>query len=214
MPIEAFLSFVAIDLALVFVPGPDWLYVIARGLGQGRAMALTAVAGLCLGYLAHTVLAVLGLAAVLAANPATLEVLRYCGAAYLVYLGARLLLARPSGTEGAPDPTQAPSAAVTLRQSAITSILNPKGLLVYLSLLPQFIRSDQALPESAQMAVMGITHIVLCAVVYGVVGVTASSAGSRLAAKPRVAGRLNSVAGVLLLGVACLTGLSGALSMG
>ncbi|MFI1972278.1 LysE family translocator [Streptomyces cinnamoneus] len=211
MPIEAFLSFVAVDLALVFVPGPDWLYVIARGLGQGRRMALIAVAGLLLGYLTHTVLAVAGLAALIAANPATLDVLRYCGAVYLVYLGVRLLMAaRGSADEAHSAPVH--SALTVLRQSALTSLLNPKGLLVYLSLLPQFIREGSDLPETAQMALMGITHVLLCGLVYGAVAFGTGGAGDRFATRPNTARRLNNVAGVLLLAIAGVTGLSGVVS--
>lgn len=212
MLLQSFLSFVVIDLALVCVPGPDWLYVIARGMSQGRRIALTAVAGLLLGYAVHTAVAVLGLAAVIAAHPVILDVLRYCGAAYLLWLGVRLLMAARGSGGATEQPTgEARSVATTLRQGALTSLLNPKGLLLYLSLMPQFIgTSSAAFPVSVQMAVFGAAHIALSAGVYAVVAVGAGRAGDRIGARPRMAKRLNGVAGVLLLAVAGMTGASGA----
>lgn len=86
------LLFLGMDVLLIFTPGPDMLYVMARSLGHGRRTGLTAVAGICCGYAVHTVLAAAGLAATLRAVPAALPVMRYAGAAYLIFLAVRTLM--------------------------------------------------------------------------------------------------------------------------
>lgn len=138
MDTHLLLLFLGVDLLLVCTPGPDWLYVVARALGQGRATGLTAVLGICAGYAVHTLLAAAGLAAALRAVPAALPVLRYAGAGYLVLIAVRMLRSARRGGSVVPE-ARAQSTVTVLRQSMLTALLNPKGLLLYLTLIPQFI---------------------------------------------------------------------------
>ena len=198
------LPFFGVDLLLVCTPGPDWLYIVARGLGQGRRAGLTAVAGICSAYVLYTVLTTAGLAAALRALPAALPALRYAGAAYLVFLAVRTLATlRRGGPAPPPPPPQPP--AVILRQSAVTALLNPKALLLYLSLMPQFVVSGSAVPVGLQIAVLGCLHVLDCACGYGVVAIAASRAGKALSATPWAARRMTAVSATLLLGVAAVT---------
>lgn len=199
------LLFLGVDLLLILTPGPDWLYVLARGLGQGRRGGLTAVAGVCSGYAVHTVLAAVGLAAALRAVPAGLTVLRLAGAAYLVVLAVRTLLALRRG--GASPVAAAPpqSTVTVLRQSLTTALLNPKGLLLYLSLMPQFLSTRAAAPLGVQVAALGALHIAGCALVYGLVALAAGRAAGSLSRTPKASRRLAAVSAVLLLVVAAFT---------
>ncbi|MFD8597109.1 LysE family translocator [Kitasatospora sp. NPDC059646] len=203
---HALLLFLGVDLLLVCTPGPDWLYIAARGLGQGRAAALTAVTGVCAGYAVHTVLSAAGLAAALRALPGLLPVLRLGGAAYLVFLAVTMLLSlRRSGSTGAlaaagPQPTP-----VVLRQSLLTALLNPKGLLLYLSLVPQFVTPGATLPVGAQVAALGAVNVLSCATVYTAVALTTARLATRLSTTPAAARRLSAVSAVLLLAVAGVT---------
>ncbi len=181
MDTRLLLLFFAADILLVLTPGPDWIYVMTRGVAGGRRSALVSVGGVCSGYFAHAVLAALGLAALLRSSGIAFEVVRYAGAAYLVYLGVRMILSRGAGFEAGGDGGAGtePAAAV-FRQGFLTAFLNPKGLLVFLSLLPQFVAASAALPVAAQLLVLGVVHTVSCMLVYGAVGLGSGGLGELL----------------------------------
>lgn len=195
--------FLGMDLLLICTPGPDMLYVMARSLGQGRRTGLTAVAGICGGYAVHTVLAAAGLAAALRAVPAALPMMRYAGVAYLVFLAIRTLasLRHPTRTPGL-DPQPA---GRILRQSMLTALLNPKGLLLYLSLMPQFIAPGTGVPLAFQLTALGLLHVVNCALLYGLIATATARASRALAATPKAARRISTVSGTMLLVVAAAT---------
>lgn len=197
------LSFLALDLLLVCVPGADWAYVIAAGV-RGRSVA-RAVAGLVAGYALHTTLAVAGLAVLVASSPGLLTALTVAGAGYLVWLGWSVLRrpAAPAAEARAETGTEAGerSGGLFLRGAAISG-LNPKGLLLYLSVLPQFLVTRGAHPPvAAQTAVLGLLHMACCAAVYLTVGVTARAL---LAARPTAARAVSRTSGAAMLGIGAL----------
>ncbi|MFC8449905.1 LysE family translocator [Kitasatospora sp. NPDC057223] len=205
MDTHALLLFLGVDLLLVCTPGPDWLYIAARGLGQGRRAALTAVGGVCAGYAVHTLLSSAGLAAALRAVPAALPVLRIVGAGYLLVLAVSMLLTlRRDGSALAAAARPQPTATV-LRQSMLTALLNPKGLLLYLSLVPQFVDPLSGVPVGGQVLALGSLNVLACAVVYGAVALAAGRLGGRLGGTPTAARRMTLVSAVLLMLVAGVT---------
>ena len=190
------LSFLAIDLLLVCVPGADWAYAISAGLRERSPVM--AVTGLVTGYALHTVLAVAGLAVLVAGEPGLLTALTAAGAAYLVWLGWSVL--RRPGTPGAAEEAVTPSspARVFLRGATISG-LNPKGLLLYLSVLPQFLVTEgDHLPVPAQTAVLGLLHMACCAAVYLTVGLAARAV---LGARPAAARAVTRTSGAAMLGI-------------
>ncbi|GAA4136140.1 LysE family translocator [Actinomadura keratinilytica] len=213
MDAHELLLFLGVDLLLVCTPGPDWLYVIARSLRQGKRTGLAAVAGICAGYSVHTAIAAAGLASALRSVPAALPVLRYAGAAYLAVLAVRTLLALRRHAPGEADgsaavhPGHPPTepTRVVLRQSMVIALLNPKGLLLYLSLMPQFVSPDAAVPIAVQFAALGCLHVAQCACVYGAVAVTAGRAGTALNGDARASRRMTAVSATLLLLVAAFS---------
>ncbi|MEU3292455.1 LysE family translocator [Streptomyces longwoodensis] len=207
------LSFLALDLLLVCVPGADWAYTIAAGV-RGRSVP-AAVGGLVSGYAVHTALAVAGLAVLVAGSPALLTALTVAGAGYLVWLGWSVLRRPgvPSGEPGGSGPGALPGESggrVFLRGAAISG-LNPKGLLLYLSVLPQFLVTGGArsggggggghLPVTAQTAVLGLLHMACCAAVYATVGVLARAV---LGARPAAARAVTRTSGAAMLGIGTL----------
>ncbi|MGW5536043.1 LysE family translocator [Streptomyces sp. NPDC004009] len=191
------LSFLAVDLLLVCVPGADWAYVIATALRGGRVAR--AVAGLVCGYALHTVLATAGLAVLVAGSPRLLTALTVAGAGYLLWLGWGVLR-RPA----VPDADAGPPAAAgrLFLRGATISGLNPKGLLLYLSVLPQFLTlTGHRLPVPAQTAALGLLHMACCAAVYLTVG---ALAGVLLAARPAAARAVTRTSGAAMLGVGAL----------
>ncbi|MFI6444041.1 LysE family translocator [Kitasatospora sp. NPDC050543] len=205
MQTHALLLFLGVDLLLVCTPGPDWLYIAARGLGQGRRAALTAVGGVCAGYTVHTLLSSAGLAAALRAVPALLPALRIAGAAYLLVLAVTMLLALRGGGGGELAAARPQPTATVLRQSMLTALLNPKGLLLYLSLVPQFVDPASDLPVGGQVLALGSLNVLACAVVYAAVAVAAGRLGGRLGGTPQAARRMTMVSALLLMLVAGVT---------
>ncbi|MFE1879728.1 LysE family translocator [Streptomyces diastatochromogenes] len=187
-------SFLAVDLLLVCVPGADWAFVIATAL-RGRSVP-RAVAGLVSGYALHTVLATAGLAVLVAGSPRLLTVLTVAGAGYLLWLGWGVLR-RPAVPDAA-DETSGTDRGLFLRGATISG-LNPKGLLLYLSVLPQFLTLRGAhLPVPAQTAALGLLHMACCAAVYLSVG---ALAGVLLAARPAAARAVTRTSGAAMLGI-------------
>lgn len=193
--------FAAASLALVVTPGPDIVYVLTRGIGQGRGTALASTLGVCLGYVVHTALAVLGLSALLASSATAFQVVRYAGAAYLLYLGVRILLRKQTFAvpSGAPSGEVVRVSAVVW-QGVLTSVLNPKGILLFVSFLPQFV--DPGVGNVAlQVSVLGLIHTLLCLAVYGVVALSSGALGNRLAGSPRFSDALRWLTGSVLVGL-------------
>ena len=164
--------FAATVLPLVCTPGPDLIYVAAQALAGGRKAALRANAGVTLGYVAHAVLASLGVAALVAASPILFETLRWCGVAYLAYLAIRMIRSAIGGESISLNPNAPPA---SLTKGFITSFFNPKGLLVYLAILPNFMNATEGIAQQAVL-LSGI-FIGLCALVYGTVGIVVAAIG-------------------------------------
>jgi threonine/homoserine/homoserine lactone efflux protein len=200
MDSASLLSFLAVDLLLVCVPGADWAYVIAAGL-RGRRVT-GAVAGLVAGYALHTALAAAGLAVLVAGSPRLLTALTVAGAGYLLWLGWGVLrtpgVPEAADSQASQDPQASGNSRVFLRGAAISG-LNPKGLLLYFSVLPQFLTLRGAhLPVPVQTAALGVLHMACCAAVYLTVGVLAHAV---LAARPTAARAVTRTSGAAMLGI-------------
>ncbi|MPZ09830.1 MAG: LysE family translocator [Kiloniellaceae bacterium] len=137
-------AFLLISAALVLSPGPDTLFVIASGLRHRAAGAVVAALGIGTGSALHGLAAALGVSALLAAAPWFFEALRFAGAAYLAYLGIKALRAAlaPAPAGAAARPAAAASLARVYRQAVVTNLLNPKIVVFYLALLPQFVAPE------------------------------------------------------------------------
>lgn len=193
---ELFLAFMLVAVALACTPGVDWAYSITAGLRQRSFVP--AVAGLCSGYVLHTVLLVAGLAALLTGVPGVLGWLTLAGAAYLMWLGASTL----RSWRGASFEAKAASAGATqLRtffQGMGTSGINPKGLLFYVALIPQFVSAEATFPVPVQSGLLGLTFVALTALVYTAVAMLARSI---LQSRPGAARVVTLSSGVIMLGL-------------
>ena len=168
--------FLAAGLALNITPGPDMLYVAARGAGEGRSAGIASALGIGAGTLVHIALVAGGLAAVLAAVPIAYLGIRIAGAAYLVYLGVRALRANTTKTIATPRPA---SLGAIFRQGVVTNVLNPKVALFFLAFLPQFV--DPARGNTAlQVVALGLLFDTTGTIVNLLVAVSSSRAASRL----------------------------------
>lgn len=130
--------FLAAGALLNLTPGQDTMFIIGQSLTGGFRAGVAAALGIALGTVFHTVAAALGLSAILATSALAFSIVKFLGAAYLIFLGLKLLLSRPTGTGVAPLAVPATPRAV-LRQGILTNVLNPKVALFFLAFLPQFI---------------------------------------------------------------------------
>ncbi|WP_432017703.1 LysE family translocator [Streptomyces hydrogenans] len=192
-------AFLVVDLLLVFTPGADWAYAISAGL-RGRSV-VPAVTGLIAGHLAYALVAVAGLAVIVASSPAALTALTVVGAGYLLWLGWGVLR-QPSVPAGGGGGADASRLQVALKGFGISG-LNPKALLLYFSLFPQFIDPATGWPVAAQTGLLSTVHLTACAVIYLAVGVLArtvlSTRPSAALAVTRVSGAMMIVIGAFLL---------------
>jgi threonine/homoserine/homoserine lactone efflux protein len=200
---QLFLAFIVVAAALACTPGVDWAYSITAGLG--RRSFVPAVAGLCSGYVLHTVLMVAGLAAVLASMPGLLGWITVAGAVYLLWLGTVTIRSWRGAsftamTAGNPGQNQLRS----FLQGMGTSGINPKGLLFFLALVPQFVSADAPLPVPLQSGLLGLTFVLLAALVYTCVALLSRKL---LQSRPNAARRVTLTSGIImvLLGAALLS---------
>ena len=192
MTFHAWLTFLLATAVLLAIPGPTVLMVIGQSLGAGRRHALPLVAGVALGDLTAMTLSLAGLGALLAASAAAFMLLKWIGAAYLVYLGVRLWRA-PVSADAAP-PLRA---AAAFRQAYVVTALNPKGIAFFVAFVPQFMApSPPFWPQPATLPgssfPMASTSVLLWAALAGRV--------SSLVRRPSVRRRFNRAGGGVLVG--------------
>jgi len=195
--LHSFLLFMAAGLALNFTPGPDMLYVAARGASEGRRAGIASALGIGAGTFVHIAIVALGLAALLRAVPVAYMVVRIAGAAYLIYLGVRALRSPSSLTI---QHVEAAPLSVVFRQGVITNVLNPKVALFFLAFLPQFVDPSRGNP-AVQIVVLGLVFDLTGTLVNLGVAVGASRAARRLREASRARDILQKVTGALFIGL-------------
>ncbi len=168
--------FVVASIVLAVVPGPAVLYIVAQSIQGGRRVAVVSALGIATGGLFHVVAAVAGLSAVLAASETAFTAVKVAGAAYLVYLGVRVMLRPPDGTIG--GRRLEPTLGRVYRQGVVVNVLNPKTALFFIAFLPQFV--DPNVSARPQLALLGAIFVVIALASDLVWALAASAAGSWL----------------------------------
>jgi threonine/homoserine/homoserine lactone efflux protein len=201
---QLFFAFIVVAAALACTPGVDWAYSITAGLRQRSFVP--AVAGLCGGYVLHTLLMVAGLAALLAGMPGVLGWITVAGAGYLLWLGITTLRSWRGASFGAADGAVNPTTNQlrTFLQGMGTSGINPKGLLFYVALVPQFVSPEASLPVPVQSGLLGLTFVLLAGMVYTAVALLARKL---LQSRPGAARKVTLASGIIMvaLGVVLLS---------
>lgn len=194
---DQLLGFLGASLLITLSPGPDNLLVLSLGASRGRAAGVVFGLGCALGCLSHTLLAALGISALIAASGWAFTALRLAGGAYLMYLGWQAL--RSSGALNAP--AQAGS-GLPLRQlfarGLLANAINPKVVLFFLAFLPQFVRPDGG-PAPWQIAQLGLVFTLQAAVLFGLLGYFAGHIGQWLQRRARAGLWLDRCAGTVFM---------------
>ncbi len=191
--------YVVASLALIATPGQDMLYVMTRSLAQGRFAGVCSAVGVCLGILVHTALAALGVGAILHASEALFLALKLAGAAYLVYLGLKLLLMREAGRDLHSGASRLTPAGLVW-QGMLSNVTNPKIVLFFFAFLPQFVDPASAHP-TRDLVFLGVLYAAMALPVKVGVGLAAGSLAERVLRSPRALTWVNRASGAVLVGL-------------
>jgi threonine/homoserine/homoserine lactone efflux protein len=199
--------FSAAALALLLVPGPAVLYIVARSVAQGRLAGFVSDLGIHSATLVHVAAAALGLSAVLASSAVAFGAVKYAGAAYLIWLGLRKLLGRAegAGAAGAGPPL---GAWRLFRDGFVVNLLNPKTALFFLAFLPQFVEVGRG-RVAMQIAVLGLLFTGLGLLTDGCYALLAGSAGNWLKGSRAFRGCERIVSGLVFIGLGLSAALAG-----
>ena len=174
-----YLTFVAAAAALIVIPGPAVLYIIARSINQGRFAGLVSVLGIALGSLVHVVTAAVGLSAILMSSAVAFAIVKYLGAAYLIFLGIRTLWSGHAVADDGAIPVERKSLQRVFWQGVVVNILNPKTALFFFAFLPQFANPAQG-ALGVQIVLLGMTFTTIAVVSDSVYAFLAGTAGQWL----------------------------------
>lgn len=194
----AWLLFVATSLLVIATPGQDMILVMSRSVALGPAAGVVTAAGVSIGLVGHTILAALGLGAILRASEMLFTGLKLAGAAYLVWLGVGLL--RTRGAELALRGVSARSSVRLFADGALSNLSNPKIAIFYFAFLPQFVPAGAAHPTLSMLA-LGLVFAGLTFLVKAPVGLFAGMLSGWLRARPRALVWLHRASGAVLVGL-------------
>jgi threonine/homoserine/homoserine lactone efflux protein len=192
-----FLVFLGAALLLAITPGPGIFYVLARSLRGGRREGVLSAAGTFLGGLVHVGAAAFGLSAILAASAIAFETVRYAGAAYLIYLGYRMIRSR---NQEAAELEAMGTSRGTFVQGVMTEVLNPKTALFFLSFIPQFVVLRQG-HVAEQFLMLGAISVTLNTCADLLVACFAGPLGSRMKRSAKLRSRQRGVSGAAMIGL-------------
>jgi threonine/homoserine/homoserine lactone efflux protein len=190
------LLFLRASALFIAAPGPDVIYIVARGVAQGRKAALVSAWGVCVGMLVHTSFAAAGLSALLAQSVVAFQAVKYAGAAYLLYLGVRTLLDK-RGFGATPQGKPTMGLTKTFLQGVASNVLNPKVALFFLAFLPQFV--DPTKSAASQLLALGLLFVVVGLGVLCAMAFFAGTIGELLTKRGGAAEVLRWTMGIILI---------------
>ena len=176
------ITYLAILFGFVFIPGPAVLLTLARASHGGARVGLATGFGIAVGDLLHSLLTVIGVSAIVLASALLFNIVKYLGAAYLVYLGLKAIFERT--TPSLPDKVKSLSGAEAFKQAVILEILNPKSAMFFLAFLPQFVKPENG-AVALQLITLGLLFVLMGLVSTVVVALSAGHLGRYLRRNPK-----------------------------
>jgi threonine/homoserine/homoserine lactone efflux protein len=195
--------FIATAVLLIITPGQDTFFILGRSLSSGRNAGIAAALGVSMGTVVHTVLAALGLSALLATSPHAFMAVKLAGAVYLICIGVKALISKGSALAGEADAGHGRTAnanAAAFRQGVLTNLLNPKVALFFLALLPQFIDAASTRKVGAFLA-LGLSFVFLGVLWCVMLAIAAARLRGLFLRRPSMANVTNKVAGAVFIGL-------------
>lgn len=180
--------FIAASAALTVLPGPDIIFVLTQSISQGKIAGISTASGLCTGVLVHTTAAALGVSAIVYQSALAFTVLKYLGAAYLLYLAWQAL--REGDRVLSSGPAQITDFRALYKKGIFMNVLNPKVALFFLAFLPQFVNLEAG-GVSTQMILLGIIFMVQALLIFSVISVFAGTIGNKILERPGIGKYIN-----------------------
>ena len=194
---EQLLAFLAAAILLTLSPGPDNMMVLGIGMAKGRARGVAFGIGCALGCLSHTLLAAIGVSALIAASPTAFTLLKVCGGLYLAWMGFNAIRSRGgAGASRAEGVTESPR--TLFLRGVLANAINPKVALFFLSFLPQFVVAQRG-GANLQTALLGLAFTAQAVVLFGLLGYFSGSIGGWLARRPRAGMWMDRAAGTIFI---------------
>jgi threonine/homoserine/homoserine lactone efflux protein len=206
-PPRDLLFFMTAAIVLLVIPGPAVLYIVARSVDQGRKAGLASCSGITTGGLVHVLAAAFGLSALLVSSAIAYSVVKYAGAAYLVYLGIKKLRERPVAADGVKHVEPA-SLRHVYAQGILVQVLNPKAAIFFFAFLPQFVNPTRG-PVTLQFLALGMIFIVMGFISDSLWALTAGSAAGWLQRNRTFLRHQRYVSGTVYIGLGLATAASG-----
>lgn len=200
IPLNELLLFAGAALLMVLTPGPNMIYLISRSICQGRKAGFISLLGVIAGFLVHMLAAAIGLTALFLAVPLAYEVLRWAGAAYLLYLAWQAVKPGARSPFEARQLPEDPPARLFL-MGFLTNLLNPKIAVFYLSIFPQFVSKEHG-SVFTQSIVLGLTQITVSFIINLCIALSAASLASWFVRNPRWLAAQRFLMGFVLAGLA------------
>ncbi len=199
LSLDQALGFLGAALLLTLAPGPDNLMVLALGAARGRLAGMVFGLGCAIGCLSHTLLAALGIGALIAATPAAFGGLKVAGSLYLIWLGSQAL--RSSGQTHIDGQPKAPESPMQLfGKGLVANAINPKVVIFFLAFLPPFVSTARG-DVAGQIIQLGLLFTLQAALLFGMLGYFAGWAGQVLVRRPALALWLDRLAGIIFIGL-------------
>jgi len=208
VPVENLWAFVIASVVLILIPGPSVLFVIGRSLALGRLGGLLSVVGNAIGMVPLVAAVALGVGALVAQSVVVFTIIKFVGAAYLVYLGVQAIRHRADAAEAVNGQAPSRSHWRQLGEGFIVGVTNPKTIAFFVAVLPQFV-SFSAGSIPLQLFELGVVFIVLALICDSVWALAASAARDWFARSPRRASHLAATGGVMMIGLGGVLALSG-----
>lgn len=208
LPLPNLLAFLAAAIVLVIMPGPTVLFVVGRSLALGRRGGLLSVVGNALGLIPIVAAVAFGVGALIAESVVVFTIIKYAGAAYIVFLGIQAIRHRRRTAEGVAAGVAPRSTRRMLGEGFIVGVTNPKTIAFFLAVLPQFVAPDAGWVPG-QLLVLGGIFIVLALVSDGAWALAAGSARDWFARSPKRVERLGVTGGVMMIGLGGVLALTG-----
>lgn len=194
LELSTLLAFLGAAIILTLMPGPDNLFVLAQSIAQDKKAGIATSFGLCTGLLVHIGAAVLGISAIIYQSTVIFSIVKFAGAAYLLYLAWQSF--RAKGDPFTLNQQNAQAYVALYRKGILMNILNPKVSLFFLALLPQFVNPSNG-HVALQMLILGIIFLIQALFLFSVISIFAGKVRKVIIGKPAIAKRLNMVQGVI-----------------
>lgn len=201
-------AFFVAAIVLIIIPGPGVLFVIGRALTSGRKAALLSVLGHALGVLLVLTLVAVGLGAIVAASAIALNAVKLAGALYLIYLGVQAIRERKSLREAWESKRENPQGGKLMRQAFLVGISNPKAIIFFSAVLPQFVDPASG-PVPVQMLILGLIFLAIAVVSDSAWGLMAGLARDWFARSPKRLETVGGAGGVMIIGLGASVAVSG-----